>query len=143
MPSSEALQSVSYIHLAHTAVAYFLLFSQQNNCKDFTLLCFLFITFHLRYCAFPSCCFHNEQQSKLHAAACSPSLITIALLLCLTCISDANNKNYIHMRCYASTFSLNRQPQSLHYNPYLHRCAIFLFWALLCCCVYSALCLQN
>ena len=59
----------------------------------------------MRYWAFPSCCFHNEQQPKLHAAACSPSLITIALLLCLTCISDANNKNCIY--CCKEKFLLH------------------------------------
>ena len=36
--------------------------------------------------------FLSHSTTKIRIA-CSPSLITIALLLCLTCISDANNKN--------------------------------------------------
>lgn len=116
------------------------------------LLCFLCITFHLCYCAFPFCCFHNEQQPKLHAAACSPSLITIALLLCLTCISDANNKNCIYITVFTDVwknfiaFSNTGHLRSVVFFPLL------IFLSLLCvfisnkiisiCCVLHSLCCE-
>ena len=76
---------------------------------------------------------HNGK-TFLHTYACSPSLITIVLLLCVTCISDANNtltaltftavkKNSFYMCCCPLHFIF------FNNNKNLRVAAFFIFTA--------------